>query len=70
MMDYMHFVGCDSSVAIATCYGLDGLKIESRWGRDFPVQTDPEALLASYTMGTGSFPGVKWLGLGVGQPHI
>ena len=24
-----------------------------------PVQTDPEAHPASYTMGTGSFPGVK-----------
>ena len=26
----------DSSVGIATCYGLDGTGIESRWGRDFP----------------------------------
>jgi hypothetical protein len=29
-------VGRDSSVGIATCYGLDILGIESRWGRDFP----------------------------------
>jgi len=29
-------VGRDSSVGIATCYGLDGLGIASRWGRDFP----------------------------------
>jgi len=29
-------VGCDSSVGIATGYGLDGPGIESRWGRDFP----------------------------------
>jgi hypothetical protein len=29
-------VGRDSSVGIATGYGLDGLVIESRWGRDFP----------------------------------
>ena len=27
--------GRDSSVGIATRYGLDGLGIESRWGRDF-----------------------------------
>jgi len=27
--------GQDSSVGIATCYGLDGPGIESRWGRDF-----------------------------------
>jgi hypothetical protein len=26
----------DSSVGIATRYGLDGPGIESRWGRDFP----------------------------------
>ena len=33
--------GRDSSVGIATRYGLDGPGIESRWGRDFsaPVQT-------------------------------
>jgi len=29
-------VGRDSSVGIATGYGLDGPGIESRWGRDFP----------------------------------
>ena len=27
--------GRDSSVGIATCYGLGGPGIESRWGRDF-----------------------------------
>ena len=30
------YVGLDSSVGIATRYGLDGPGIESRWGRDFP----------------------------------
>ena len=30
-----------------------------------PVQTDPGAHPASYTMGTGSFPGVKRPGRGV-----
>ena len=29
-------LGQDSSVGIATCYGLDGPGIESQWGRDFP----------------------------------
>jgi len=40
---------------------LDGPGIESRWGARFsaPVQTGPEAHPASYTIGTGSFPGVK-----------
>jgi hypothetical protein len=30
-----------SSVGIATCYGLDGPGIESRWGRDFPQPSRP-----------------------------
>jgi len=33
-----------------------------------PVQSGPGAHLASYTMGTGSFPGVKWPGCGVNPP--
>jgi hypothetical protein len=54
-------VGRDSSVGIATRYGLDGPGIESRWGARFtaPVQTGSGAHSASCTMGTGSFPGVK-----------
>ena len=31
----------DSSVGIATGYGLDGAGIESRWGRDFPHLSRP-----------------------------
>jgi hypothetical protein len=34
-------VGRDSSVDIATRYGLDGPGIESWWGRDFPHQSRP-----------------------------
>ena len=33
--------GLDSSVGIATGYGLDGPGIESRWGRDFPHLSRP-----------------------------
>ena len=60
----------DSAVGIATRYGLDGPGIESRWVARFsaPVQTDPGAQPAFYTMGTGSFPGVKRLGRGVDHP--
>ena len=56
----MH-VGRDSSVGIATRYGLDGPVIKPRWEARFsePVQTGPGAHQASYTMGTGSFPGLK-----------
>jgi len=34
-----------------------------------PVQTGPGAHPASYTMGTGSFLGLKWPGCGVGHLH-
>jgi len=51
------------AVDIATRYGLDGPGTESRWGWgarfSAPVQTGPGAHPYSYTMGTGSFPGVK-----------
>ena len=33
-----------------------------------PVQPGPRAHPASYTMGTGSFAGVKWPGYGVDHP--
>jgi hypothetical protein len=50
-------VGRDSVVGIATCYGMEGLGIES-WGEgtrfSSPVQTGRGNLPASYTMGTGS----------------
>jgi len=34
-------VGRDSSVGVATRYGLSGPGIESRWGRDFPQPSRP-----------------------------
>ena len=34
-------VGRDSSVGIATCYGLEGQGIESRWRLDFPHLSRP-----------------------------
>jgi hypothetical protein len=60
----------DSSVSIATCYGLVGPGLESWWGARFftQVQTGSEAHPASYTLGTGSFPGVKRLGHGTDHP--
>ena len=53
---YLHiFCGADSSVGIVTDYGN---RIMVGW--DFPpVQTGPGAHPASWTMGTGSSPGVK-----------
>ena len=53
-------IATELSVGIATELRAGWSGIESRWGRDFPpVQTGPGAHLASCTMGTGSFPGVK-----------
>jgi hypothetical protein len=37
----MNSRGPGSSVGIATGYGLDGLGIESRWGRDFSHTSRP-----------------------------
>jgi hypothetical protein len=63
-------MGRDSSVGIAIRYVLDGSGIESRWGRDIPIpfQTGPGAHPASYTMGTGTFHGVKRPGRDVDHP--
>jgi hypothetical protein len=60
----------DGSVGIATGYGLDGPGITSRWGSRFsaPFQIGPGAHPAFYTTDTGSFPGVKCPGRGVGHP--
>jgi hypothetical protein len=51
---------------------LDSLGIKSKWGVRYstPVQTGPGAHTASYTMGTGSFPGVKQLGRGTDHPPL
>jgi hypothetical protein len=60
-------VGPDSSVSIATRYGLDGQGIESLWGARLsaPVQTVPGVHPASYTIATGSFHGAMRPGRGV-----
>ena len=44
----------------------DRLPVGARFSA--PVQTGPGAHPASSTMGTGSFPGVKWPGRGVDHP--
>jgi hypothetical protein len=56
----MFIVGLDSSVGIATRYGLDGPGIESRWGQIFRTRPDrplgPPSLLYN---GYRVFPGDK-----------
>ena len=64
-MRLIAFKDRDSSIGIATRYGLDGPGIESRLGgRDFPHPSTPTlgAYPASYTMGTESFPRGKAAG--------
>jgi hypothetical protein len=55
--------GRDSSVGIAMRYGLDGQRIESQWGRDFPHPSrrpwDPPTLRYN---GYRNFPGGKAAG--------
>jgi hypothetical protein len=60
-----NFVPCptdrDGVAGSANCYWLDGLRIESRWERDFPCRRDralgpPSFLYKGYRV----FPGVKW----------
>ena len=60
----------DSVVSTATCYRLNGLEIEPRWGVRFaaPVQTGPGAHPDSYTIGTRSHPQVKQPGRGIDHP--
>jgi hypothetical protein len=63
-------MGRDSSVCIGTRFGLGGPGIDSRWEEIFsaPVQTGRGVHPASYTMGTGSFPGVTRPRRGVDHP--
>jgi hypothetical protein len=65
-----HYRSWESEVGIATGYGMDGPGVESLWWAKLsaPVQTDPGDNPASYTMVTGSFPGVKWSGRGADHP--
>ena len=64
--------GLDSSVGIATRYGLDGPGNRIPVGARFfaRVETCPGAHPSSYTMGTESFLGVKRPGRGVDHPPL
>jgi hypothetical protein len=64
------FAGRNSSVRIATRHRVDGLggRIPVEAIFSAPIQTGPRAHTASYTMGTGPFPGLKRPGRGVDNP--
>ena len=60
LLNYTRGWGRDSSVGIATRYGLDGLGIESRCGRDFPHPSRPALWFTQ--------PPIQWVpGLSRGQ---
>ena len=59
-------MGRGSSVGIATGRSGDQIPVWARFSA--PIQTGPGAHPASYTMGTGHFPGVKRPGGIVGHP--
>ena len=61
-------VGRDSSVGIATSYGLGGPGFESRWSQGFPGPTGPGAQQVPCTMGIGLFVGVERPGRGFNHP--
>jgi hypothetical protein len=57
---HFNFLLIECVIGIATCYGLKGLEIESRWGRDFMCSRDwPRGQFSLLRIGIGSFPGVK-----------
>jgi hypothetical protein len=49
----------DSSVGIATCYGMEGPGIEFRWGQDFPHPSRP-ALYNRYWVFLGGKSAEAW----------
>jgi hypothetical protein len=61
-------VGRDSSVGIATRYGLDGPGIESRWRRDFQRPSSPALGPTQPPVQWGPGNGVKRPGRGVDHP--
>jgi len=59
--------GQDSSVGIATRYGLDGQRIDSRWGAKYSASSRPGPP-ASSTLAAWSFAGTKWPGRSADHP--
>jgi hypothetical protein len=67
----LEYTWAGTAISIVTSYNPDGPGIESqRVGRiSAPVQIVPGAHPSYYTVGAGSFPGVKLPRRGVVHPH-
>jgi hypothetical protein len=61
-------MGQNSVVGIATGHGLYGQDTESQWSGGVVKRYFAPDHPASYTTGTGSFPGVQWPGRGINHP--
>jgi hypothetical protein len=67
MIGKLPSVGRDSTVGIVPGWSGDRIPVGMRFST--PIQSDPGAYPASYTMGTGFFPGVKPPGCGIDHSH-
>ena len=67
---HIYIYGPDSSVGIATRYGLGGPGIESRWRRDFPHLSRPSLgpTQSPIQWVPGLSRGLNWLGRGGDYP--
>ena len=65
---YKILAGVAQSVQDSLRAGRSGDRIPVGARFSVPVQTDPVSHPTSYTMGTGSFPGIKRPGRGVDHP--
>ena len=63
----MNFDVCVEMVELRAGRSGDRIPVSAKFSE--PVQTQPWGHPASRTMGTGSFPGVKWSGRGVDHPN-
>ena len=68
-INFWHFYICMWAVGMATCYGLHGPGIESRWGEDFPhLSRSAVGPIQPPIQWLRVFPGVKRPGRGVDFP--
>jgi len=68
LKNYMYVCVSRYSDSLWAARSVDRIPVGAGTRFSATIQTGPEAHPASYTMGTGSFPGVKWPKRGVDHP--